>query len=404
MTRDVSRFLAPDFLSLTIGIVVYFVGVLTTQRVKFLQNFSIPEPVSGGFIAVAIVSLIYFVFNLEIAFDLTTRDRLLVIFFATVGINARLADLVAGGRTLLVLCVIASVLVFIQNIVGTAGVLAFGMPSAAGVVIGSLALSGGHGTTIAWAPLIATEYGFPAAMETGIAVATLGLIISCVLGGPLAKYLIEKYGLQPSSAAPVPIELAPEDDKAPIDKMGVMRAMLVVNIAVILGYLVHDWISSATTIKMPLFVPCLIMGMVLSNTIPKLFSRWPWPARTASLDLISSYSLSIFLVMSLMSMQLWTLAKMAGPLLVIVGVQTLVAAVYTLLVVFRALGKDYQAAVLSAGVIGISLGSTPTAIAAMTAVTKHYGPSPNAFVILPLASALFVSLVNVAAITLFLSL
>jgi glutamate:Na+ symporter, ESS family len=202
MTRDVSRFLAPDFLSLTIGIVVYFVGVLTTQRVKLLRNFSIPEPVSGGFIAVAAFSLIYFVFNLEIDFDLTTRDRLLVIFFATVGINSRLADLVAGGRALLVLCVISAVFVFIQNIVGTAGALAFGMPSAAGVVIGSLALSGGHGTTIAWAPLIAIEHDFPAAMETGIAVATLGLIIACVLGGPIAKYLIEKYGLQPSSADP----------------------------------------------------------------------------------------------------------------------------------------------------------------------------------------------------------
>ena len=403
MTQEVYRFLAPDFLSLTIGIVVYFIGVLITQRVAFLRNFSIPEPVSGGFIAVAVVSLIYVAFNLEIDFDLTTRDRLLVIFFATVGINARLTDLLAGGWTLLVLCVIAAVFVFIQNIVGIAGALAFGMPSAAGVVIGSMALSGGHGTTIAWAPLIATEHNFPAAMETGIAVATLGLIISCVLGGPIAKFLIQKYDLHPSSADQVPFELAPEDDKAPIDKRGVMLAMLIVNIAVILGYLAHQWITSATTIKVPLFVPCLIMGMVLSNTVPKLFPRWPWPARTASLDLISSYSLSVFLAMSLMSMQLWTLAKIAGPLLVIVGVQTLLAAIYTLFVVFPALGKDYQAAVLSAGFIGISLGSTPTAIAAMTAVTKRHGPSPNAFVILPLASALFVSLVNVAAITLFLS-
>ena len=195
MTREVSRFLAPDFLSLTIGIVVYFVGVLVTQRVRFLRNFGIPEPVSGGFIAVAVISLIYFVFNLEIGFDLTTRDRLLVIFFATVGINARLTDLVAGGRTLLVLCVISAIFLFMQNAVGTVGALAFGMPSAAGVVIGSLALSGGHGTTIAWAPLIATEQDFPAAMETGIAVATLGMIIACLLGGPIAKYLIEKYSL-----------------------------------------------------------------------------------------------------------------------------------------------------------------------------------------------------------------
>jgi glutamate:Na+ symporter, ESS family len=404
MTGQVSRYLAPDFLSLTIGIVVYFVGVLATQRVRFLQNFGIPEPVSGGFIAVVVISLIYFVFNLEIDFDLTTRDRLLVIFFATVGINTQLADLVAGGRTLLVLCGISAVFLFIQNVVGIACALAFGMPSAAGVVIGSIALSGGHGTAIAWAPLIATEHNFPAALETGIAVATLGLIIACVLGGPIAKYLIEKYGLQPSSANPVPIELAPEDDKAPIDKMGVMQAMLVVNIAVILGYLVHDWISNATTIKVPLFVPCLIMGIVLSNTFPKLFPRWPWPARTASLDLISRYSLAVFLAMSLMSMQLWTLAGIAGPLLVIVSVQTLLAAIYILLVVFPALGKDYQAAVFSAGFTGISLGSTPTAIANMTAVTKRYGRSPNAFVILPLVSALFVSLVNVAAITWFLSL
>ena len=404
MTRDASRFLAPDFLSLTIGIVVYFIGVLTTQRVKFLRDFSIPEPVSGGFIAVAVISLIYLVFNLEIEFDLTTRDRLLVVFFATVGINTRLADLLAGGRTLVVLCLISALFLFVQNIVGTVGALAFGMPPAAGVVIGSLALSGGHGTTIAWAPLIAAEHDFPAAMETGMATATLGLILGCVLGGPIAKYLVERYGLQPSPADPAPIELAPEDDKAPIDKMGVMRAMLVVNIAVILGYLVHHWISSATAIKLPLFVPCLIMGMVLSNTFPKLFPRWSWPARTASLDLISSYSLSVFLAMSLMSMQLWTLTGIAGPLLVILGAQTLLAAIYTLLVVFPLLGKDYQAAVLSAGFTSISLGSTATAIATMTAVTKHYGPSPNAFVILPLTSALFLSLVNVAAITLFLSL
>ena len=404
MNGDFVRFVAPDFLSLTIGIAVYFVGVLINQRVLFLRNFSIPEPVSGGFIAVVIVSLIYFVFKVEINFDLTTRDRLLVIFFASVGINSRLADLLAGGRTMLALCVIAAAYVFIQNFVGTAGAFAFGMPSAAGVVLGSLALSGGHGTTIAWAPLIESEHGFPGAMETGIAAATLGLIISCLLGGPIAKYLIEKYRLQPSRADnPLSRTLAPEDDSAPIDKRGVMRAMLAVNTAVILGYLAHEWIVSATNLKVPLFVPCLIMGMVLSNTVPMLFPRWPSVARTASLDLISSYSLSIFLAMSLMSMQLWTLGKFAGPLLVIVAVQTLLAVMYTLLVVFRALGKDYQAAVLSAGFMGISLGSTPTAIAAMSAVTKQYGSSPKAFVILPLASALFVSLVNVAAITLFLS-
>jgi glutamate:Na+ symporter, ESS family len=238
----------------------------------------------------------------------------------------------------------------------------------------------------------------------GLAVATLGLIIASLLGGPIAKLLIERRGLAPSPQDLPPGGLPPEADLAPIDKMGIMRAMLVVNVAVILGYLVHSWISSQSAIKLPLFVPCMIMGIVLSNTVPLLFPRLDWPARTASLELISSYALSIFLAMSLMSMQLWTLAGAAGPLLVIVAVQTVVAVAYILLVVFPALGRDYQAAVLSGGFTGLSLGSTPTAIASMSAITRHYGPAPNAFVILPLVSAFFVDLINMAAITMFLRL
>ena len=238
----------------------------------------------------------------------------------------------------------------------------------------------------------------------GITVATLGLIIASLLGGPIAKFLIERHGLAPLPEKAPRGEPPPEADAAPIDKMGIMRAMLVVNVAVILGYLVHSWISSLGSIKLPLFVPCLIMGIVLSNTVPILFPRLNWPARTASLELISSYALSIFLAMSLMSMQLWTLAGVAGPLLVIVAVQTIVAAAYIILVVFPTLGRDYQAAVLSGGFTGLSLGSTPTAIASMSAITRHYGPAPNAFIVLPLASAFFVDLVNMAAITLFLRL
>jgi ESS family glutamate:Na+ symporter len=138
--------------------------------------------------------------------------------------------------------------------------------------------------------------------------------------------------------------------------------------------------------------------------VPLLFPRLRWPARTASLELISSYALSIFLAMSLMSMQLWTLDGMAGTLLVVVAVQTLVAIAYILFVVFPTLGRDYQAAVLSGGFTGLSLGSTPTAIACMSAITRNYGPAPNAFVILPLVSAFFVDLVNVGVITLFLGL
>ena len=402
MTETTANFVAPDFLALTIGIVVFFVGVLITQRISFLRTYNIPEPVTGGFVAALAFWAVYEVFGLEIGFDMATRDRLLVIFFATVGVNARLADLAAGGRVLASLCLITVVFVFLQDGVGTIGAMAFGLPLSAGVVIGSVSLVGGHGTAIAWGPTIAADHGFPAALEMGIAVATLGLIIASLLGGPIAKLLIERNGLAPEVSPGG--EVPPEADSAPIDKMGIMRAMLVVNVAVILGYLVHNWISSQGSIKLPLFVPCLIMGIVLSNTVPILFPRLNWPARTASLELISSYALSIFLAMSLMSMQLWTLAGVAGPLLIIVAVQAVVAVAYILLVVFPTLGRDYQAAVLSGGFTGLSLGSTPTAIASMSAITRYYGPAPNAFIILPLVSAFFVDLVNMAAITLFLRL
>lgn len=399
---DVARsIIAPDFLTVTLGIVVYFAGALLSRRIAFLQNYNIPEPVTGGFVAALAIWTLHAATGWSIGFELATRDRLLVIFFATVGINARLSNLLAGGRVLVILCVLTVIFVFLQNVVGTLGASLFGLPSAAGVIMGSVALVGGHGTTIAWAPAIAAEHGFPAALETGTAVATLGLIVASLLGGPVAKFLIERGKLTADPPGEAAARLAPEADAAPIDKFTIMQALLVVNIAIVLGYVAHGYIT-ATGLKLPLFVPCMIMGIILSNTVPLIFPKLPWPARSPSLALVSDYSLSIFLAMSLMSMQLWTLAAIAGPLLVVVAMQAVLAVAFIMLAIFPLLGRNYQAAVLSAGFTGLSLGATPTAIASMTAVTKHYGPSPNAFIVLPLVSAFFVDIVNVVAITSFL--
>ena len=396
--------LAPDFLTLTLGLVVYFVGVIVTRKIAFLRNYNIPEPVTGGFLAALALWAFYAATGQAVGFEMIARDRLLVIFFAAVGINARLSDLLAGGRALVVLCVLTTIFVFLQNVVGTLGASLFGLPSSAGVIMGSVALVGGHGTTIAWAPAIAAEHGFPAAIETGAAVATLGLIVASLLGGPVAKFLIERGKLVTGiAAAGTEAAVAANEEAGAIDKSSLMYALLMVNIAVILGYLVHGPITELG-VKLPLFVPCLIMGIVLSNTVPLIFPKLPWPARTPSLTLISNYALSVFLAISLMSMQLWTLAEIAGPLLVVVAIQTVVAVSFIILVLFPLLGRNYQAAVLSAGFTGLTLGATPTAIASMTAVTEHYGPSPNAFIILPLVSAFFVDIVNVIAIKLFLAL
>ena len=401
MTPAANSLVAPDFLTLTLGLLVYFVGAIVTRRVAFLRDYNIPEPVSGGFLAAVVLWVFYAATGQAISFEMIARDRLLVIFFAAVGINARLSDLLAGGRALMVLCMLTTIFVFLQNVVGTLGASLFSLPSAAGVIMGSIALVGGHGTTIAWAPAIAAEHGFPAAVETGTAVATLGLIIASLLGGPVAKFLIERQKLLSGIAAGTDTTAA-EVGPATIDKSSLMYALLMVNVAVIIGYLVHRPITEFG-IKLPLFVPCLIAGIVLSNSIPLIFPKLPWPARSPSLTLISDYALSVFPAISLMSMQLWSLAEIAGPLLVVVAVQTVVAVAFIVMVLFPLLGRDYQAAVLSAGFTGLTLGATPTAIASMTAVTEHYGPSPNAFIILPLVSAFFVDIINVIAIKLFLA-
>ncbi|WP_176082895.1 sodium/glutamate symporter [Martelella sp. HB161492] len=399
-----SQLVIPDFQALTIGMVVFFLGALLTRRIAFLRNFNIPEPVAGG-LAVALVTwAIYGFFHVEISFTLDTRDELLVVFFTTIGLNARLSDLVSGGRLLAILLAVTLGFILVQNIVGLIGALAFGLPADIGVLLGSASLIGGHGTAIAWGPTIAEKTGFTAASEVGIAAATLGLVVASFLGGPLAKLLIERNRLTPAteavSAELVGIGYEDRPEHRAINHVSLIRALLVTNIAIMLGYGL-DGLIARTGVRLPAFVSCLLMAIFLSNTVPRFMPKLEWPSRTKALALISDYSLSIFLAMSLMSMQLWTLAGLGGPLIAVLMLQVVITALFILLVFFRLAGRDYTAAVLSAGVAGFTLGATPTAIANMSSVTKHYGPAPLAFIVLPLVSAFFVDLANALVIGVF---
>lgn len=396
----------PDFLAVTVGIVVFFLGAFLTRKIAFLQNYNIPEPVSGG-IAVALATWAAFVaFGIEINFDLSTRDYLLIIFFVTIGLGARLSDLIAGGRMLLILLVMTIVFIFLQNGIGLLGTTLFGLPSSVSVLLGSASLIGGHGTAIAWGPTIADQTGFSSAAEIGIASATLGLIFAALIGGPIAKILIDRNKLKSDEHGNLTVGIPYESEKVidqGIDHINLMRVILAAHIAIILGYAANLVIADMG-LKLPLFVPCLIVAILMSNTIPHIFPKLPWPAGTKSLAVISDYSLSIFLAMSLMSMQLWTLAGMGGPLIGILALQVIATTAFILLVFYRAMGADYNSAVLSAGFAGFTLGATPTAIANMSAVTKRYGPAHLAFIILPLVSAFFVDLANAFIIGFFISL
>ncbi|CAH9049959.1 Sodium/glutamate symporter [Pseudoalteromonas holothuriae] len=386
-------FMLDSFTSYTLGILVFFVGFLLTKKFKLLQEFNIPEPVTGGLLAALVFYFVYMTVQIEVNFDLSTRDRLLVYFFTAIGLNAKFSDLKKGGKPLIILLVLTLSYIVIQDVIGITGALALGLPSQVGVLTGSAALIGGHGTAIAWAPDI-QAMGIEGALEIGVAAATLGLVIASLIGGPIAKFLISKHKLTAESVeAPM---VGVEYEKVDLQRfshLNFMAAILVLHICIILGWIANEIITEVG-FKLPLFVTCLLVGIILSNTLPHIFPNMPWPARTRSLAIISDFSLSLFLTMSLMSMQLWTIASLAGPLLVLLTLQTIGAVVFILLVLFPLMGRSYQAAVLGAGFGGFALGATPTAIANMTAVTKAHGPAPTAFIILPLVSAFFVDVTN----------
>ncbi|MEL6337479.1 MAG: sodium/glutamate symporter [Pseudomonadota bacterium] len=393
------------FIALTFGIVVYFLGERLTRGFPILARYSIPEPVSGGLLAALLALGVVLVTNREIVYDLAARDVLLIYFFTTVGLNARVADLIRGGPLLGIMLVLTVVFMVVQTGIGMLGATLFGLPSQAGVMLGTAALIGGHGTAIAWGPTVAEQYGVAGAAELGIAAATVGLILASLLGGPIAKLLIERHKL---AAAPEEVHTTidqPDDDPTAeaITHVGLMRTILWVHVAIAIGFPLHEAIAAAG-VMLPLFVPCLLVGIVLSNTVPTLLPRLRWPAGTPSMALVQDFSLSVFLSMSLMSMELWTLAASAGVLVVTMVLQAVAATAFILFVVFWAMGRNYFAAVLSAGFAGFALGATPTAIANMTAVTTRYGPAPLAFIVLPLVSAFFVDLMNAVLIQTALSL
>lgn len=395
-----------EFLSFNIAILVYFLGVRLNKQFAFLRHYNIPEPVSGGLMVATLALVAYGVFDKEISFSLGARDYLLYCFFTAIGLNARFSDLAKGGKPLLILLMLTVGYMLFQNVIGTGIAVAMGLPVGFGLLGGTISLVGGHGTAIAWGPRLVEQYGVVGAVEIGAATATLGLIAASLLGGPIGNYLIQVKGGKPDPNRPdegpvIGIETEDEADTS-VTHTGLMRAILVLNIAIALGVMLQEALVYGFNLDLPIFVCCLFCGIILSNTVPVIFKNIIWPARSRSLAVISDLALGIFLTMSLMSLQLWTIAGLAGPMMLILAAQIVGAGLFIIFVLFPVMGRDYNASVLGAGFAGFALGATPTAIANMTAVTKQYGPAMQAFLILPLVSAFFVDLANAVIIVLFL--
>ncbi|MEA5412532.1 sodium/glutamate symporter [Synechococcus sp. BA-120 BA3] len=391
-----------SFATFNIAIVVLAIGRWLNRKVGFLREFNIPEPVTSGLLVCLLLALIHAINGTEIGFNLQTRDFLLLYFFAAIGLNADIKTLLSGGWPLLILVGTTVGYMLLQNLTGIGMAALLGLNPLVGLLGGSVSLLGGHGTAIAWAPRFAESHGISNALEIGIACATFGLVLASLMGGPIARILIRGNGLQPPPAALFEEAIGGEDPvHEPVTYFSLLRTLFWLNVSLGLGELLHEALKAAGS-NLPLFVCCLFAAIFLTNTVPRLLPI-RYLAAPRSLAIVSDIALGIFLTMSLMSLQLWTIASLAGPILAILAAQFAVSFLFALFVVFKVMGRDYEAAVICAGFGGISLGATPTAMANMAAVAQKYGNAHRAFIIVPLVSGFFVDISNAVVIQRFLN-
>ena len=386
---------------IVVAIAVWFLGSYLNKKLIFLDRFNIPVAVTGGIFCSAIITISHFYWDLTVVFDNRLRDLLLLAFFSTIGLSANIRLLKEGGKSLVVLLFAAAVLLIAQD--GTGVLLAWLMevPPAYGLFGGSISLAGGHGTAIAWGS-VAEEAGLVAAKEVGIAFATFGLIAGGLIGGPIAAYLVRKHKLAPNDFSPYINSV----DSVDIEKASSMptvsaqlTTLMMLAICIKLGDLVNQFLFS-NGITLPGFLTAMMVGILIANTSGVLRIN----IDPISRERVGEISLQLFLAMSLMSMQLWVLADAIMQILFVLFVQMTIITLFSAWFVFRIMGRNYDACVIAAGFTGLGMGATPVGIANMNAVTSKYGPSPKAFLIVPLVGAFFLDIVNALVIKAFLTL
>lgn len=386
--------------TLVAATLVLLLGRKLVRWVPFFRTYTIPEPVAGGLVIAVLLLVIRQTADIEVQFDTSLQTPLMLAFFATIGLNANLASLRAGGKTLLIFLFVVVGLLCVQNIVGIGLAEMLGLDPLMGLIAGSITLSGGHGTGLAWGEEFVNRYGFNGAVEVAMACATFGLVLGGLIGGPVARYLV-KHSATPDGL-PDDAMIPQGFEKPKAERLITSRVMIetiaLISICLLVGQYVAQLLKD-TPFSLPTFVCVLFTGVILSNTLSvaglyQVFDR--------AVSVLGNVSLSLFLAMALMSLKLWQLASLALPMLVILGVQSLIMALFAVFITYRVMGKNYDAAVLAAGHCGFGMGATPTAIANMQAVTERFGPSHVAFLVVPMVGAFFIDIVNSLVIKAFL--
>lgn len=383
--------------TLMVALLVLGAGQWIVHKVELLSRLNMPEPVVGGLLATIVVTLMQ-VSGISLTFDESIKTPAMLFFFGAVGLAADFRLLRRGGWAMLLFAVLVIVLVALQDLVGVMMAKLMGLDAWYGLIGGSVTMTGGHGTGAAWAGVFERDFGLTGVSELAAASATFGLIFGALLGGPLAMFLIRRYRLA-APAHGAAVEDAEHDEAEtprPISAASVIRIMMLLSVGVVVGTVAAE--EFASVFRLPTFVWVLFVCILLGNTARRL-----WRVSDATIDVVGNTALGIFLAITLMSLQLLQLVDLALPMLAMLVVQVCLALAFITLVTFRLMGRNYDSAVLCAGHCGFAMGATPTAVANIQAVTQHHGPSPLAFIIVPVVGGFIVDIANATIIQTFVS-
>lgn len=385
-----------------LAVIILILGRLLRKKVKFFETYCIPSPVVGGFLF-AIINLILRETNLVIfEFDNTLQSFFMTLFFTSIGFNASWRLLKVGGRKVVMFLIMAVTLVVLQNVVAVGVGYLTGVDPLIALLTGSTAMTGGHGTAAAMAPIV-EELGHTGAKSVAIAAATFGLIAGSSLGGPLANRLIKGKKLE-VVAEKVDNEKVRNDeflfnnDVKKLDGENFAKAFFLILLSMFIGSYVSTFLNQF--LNFPNYIGPMIVAAVLRNISD---NTTKFDLHYEEVHILEDVSLNLFLGMAMISLKLWELGNVAGQLAVLLLAQALLAWVFIYLVTFRFMGRNYDAAVLSAGHVGFGLGATPNGIANMQSVCDKYKHSHIAFFVMPIVGALFIDFFNVAIISGFFS-
>lgn len=381
-----------------VAVVVLLFGMFLRKKISFLRKFCIPAPVVGGLIFAIVTLILYSTKLVEISFSDTLREICMVIFFTSVGFQANMKVLKSGGKSLIVFLGLVIVLIVCQNgiAIGLSSVLR--LDPLIGLCTGSIPMVGGHGTAGAFGPVL-EDFGVSGATTVCTAAATFGLLVGSIIGGPIGNRLISKRNLKQVTPETDDSVLVEDEEKHTRSFSNYAPAVFQLVIAIGIGT-VFSYLLSLTGMTFPIYIGAMIAAAIMRN-IGEYSGKIT--IHMGEINDIGGICLSIFLGIAMIMLKLWQLADLALPLIVLLAGQTIFMFIYTYFVVFRAMGKDYDAAVITSGTCGFGMGATPNAMANMQALCDKYYPSVKAYLLIPIIGSLFADFINSLVITLFIN-